>query len=118
MDSQFVWFELASSDMPRARRFYEELFGWKANEVDGYTMMQAAAVKELGAGIKVNGNGKAESHWAPYVSVADVREATKKAAQLGAKVVEDVHETPNGIVSTVLDPTGATVNLWQPLPGA
>jgi predicted enzyme related to lactoylglutathione lyase len=79
-------------------------------------MMQASAAKELGAGIKVNGS--ATSHWAPYISVGDVKKATKKAAQLGAKVVEDVHETPNGIVSTVVDPTGATLNLWQPLPGA
>jgi uncharacterized protein len=116
MDSQFVWFELASSDMPKARRFYEELFGWKANETGGYTMIQASAAKELGAGIKVNGS--AASHWAPYISVGDVKKATKKAAQLGARVVEDVHETPNGIVSTVVDPTGATLNLWQPLPGA
>jgi predicted enzyme related to lactoylglutathione lyase len=118
MDSQFVWFELTSSDMPKARRFYEELFGWKANEAGGYTMIEVSAAKELGAGIKVNGNGKATSHWAPYVAVGDVKKATKKAAQLGAKILEDVHETPNGIVSTVLDPTGATVNLWQPLPGA
>ena len=116
MESQFVWFELASDDMPKARKFYEQLFGWKGNEAGGYTMMQATAAKDLGAGIKPNGKGA--SHWAPFVSVPDVKAATKKAGQLGARIVEDTHETPNGIVSTVVDPTGAMLNLWQPLPGA
>jgi predicted enzyme related to lactoylglutathione lyase len=116
MDSQFVWFELASGDAPKAKRFYEEMFGWEANEAGGYTMIKATASKDIGAGIKPNGD--MPSHWAPFVSVADVKAATKKAGQLGAKIVHDVHETPNGIVSTVLDPTGATLNLWQPLPGA
>lgn len=119
MSSQFVWFELASDDPSAARRFYEELLGWKGNEASGYTMIPVTATSDIGAGIKPNaGMGSVPSHWAPYVSVSDVRAATKRAATLGAKVVEDVHDTPNGIVSTILDPTGATVNLWQVLPGA
>jgi predicted enzyme related to lactoylglutathione lyase len=117
MDSQFVWFELASDDTSKARRFYEDLFGWKANEAGGYTMIEVAAAKDIGAGIKPNpGTGDVPSHWAPFVSVADVRAATEKAGKLGAKIVHEAHETPNGIVSTVLDPTGAAVNLWQALP--
>lgn len=119
MTSQFVWFELTSDDPGAARKFYEELLGWKGNEAGGYTMIPVTAANDIGAGIKPNsGMGSVPSHWAPYVSVPDVRAATKQAAKLGAKVVADVHETPNGIVSTLLDPTGATVNLWQALPGA
>lgn len=119
MSSQFVWFELASDNPGTARKFYEELLGWSGNEAGGYTMIPVTATSDIGAGIKPNANmGSVPSHWAPYVSVPDVGAATKKAATLGAKIVEDVHDTPNGIVSTVLDPTGATLNLWQALPGA
>ncbi len=80
-------------------------------------MIKAGAAKEPGVSMKVNpGIGHVPSHWAPYVSVNDVKVATKKADKLGAKVIHEVHETPNGIVSTVLDPTGAPLNLRQPLP--
>lgn len=117
MDSQFVWFELASDDTSRARQFYGEMFGWEVNEAGGYAMIKVAAAENIGAGIKANpGMGEVPSHWAPFVSVKDVKAATEKAGMLGARIVHDVHVTPNGIVSTVLDPTGAAVNLWQPLP--
>ncbi|MBI3609658.1 MAG: VOC family protein [Nitrospirae bacterium] len=111
---QFVWFELASDDLVVAKKFFQDMFGWKMSEMGGYVMVAAGAAKELGAGMKANpGIGHVPSHWAPYVSVDDVKAATKKAEKLGAKVIHEVHETPNGLVSTVLDPTGAPLNLWQ-----
>lgn len=117
MDAQFVWFELAADDTAKARQFYEEMFGWEVSEAGGYAMMKAGASENIGAGIKANpGMGEVPSHWAPFVSVGDVKAATRKAGTLGAKIIQDVHVTPNGVVSTVLDPTGAALNLWQPLP--
>jgi predicted enzyme related to lactoylglutathione lyase len=117
MDAQFVWFELTADNTSKARQFYEEMFGWEINEANGYAMVKAGASENIGAGIKANaGLGGVPSHWAPFVSVKDVKAATKKAGTLGAKVVQDVHVTPHGVVSTVLDPTGAALNLWQPLP--
>lgn len=119
MSSQFVWFELASDNPGAARQFYEELLGWKGNEARGYTMIPVTASGDIGAGIKPNGGmGRVPSHWAPYISVPDVGVATKRAAELGAMVIADVHDTPNGIVSTIQDPTGATLNLWQALQSA
>lgn len=116
MSHQFVWFELASDDVPKAQKFYQEMFG-EMNEANGYVMIKAGAAKELGAGIKDNlGKGHVPSHWAPYVSVDDVKTATAKATKLGARVLHDTHETPNGIVSVVLDPTGAPLALWSRLP--
>jgi predicted enzyme related to lactoylglutathione lyase len=82
-------------------------------------LIPVTATSDIGAGIKPNaGAGSVPSHWAPYVSVPDVSAATRRAATLGATIIDDVHDTPNGTVSTILDPTGATLNLWQALPGA
>jgi uncharacterized protein len=116
MASDLVWLELTADGNGKARTFYEKLFGWETSDAGGYTMIKLAAAKEVGAGIKP-GAGPAAAHWAPYISVPDVVAATKKAKSLGAEVVEDTHDTPNGIVSTLKDPTGGLLHLWQPLAG-
>jgi predicted enzyme related to lactoylglutathione lyase len=118
MPSDLVWLELTADDSGKARKFYEELFGWETSDAGGYTMIQVAAAKEVGAGIKPGMGAAGASHWAPYVSVENVVKATKKAKSLGAELVEDTHETPNGIVSTIKDPTGGLLHLWEPLPAA
>jgi uncharacterized protein len=116
MASDLVWLELTADGSGKARTFYEKLFGWETSDAGGYTMIKVAAAKEIGAGIKPGSVGGA-SHWAPFISVPDVPAATRKAKSLGAIVVEDTHNTPNGIVSTLKDPTGGLLHLWQPLPG-
>ncbi len=117
MTHPIVWFELASDDTAGAKRFYQEMFRWKIEDMDGYGMVKVNVAKEFGAGIKANpGRGHVPSHWAPFVGVEDVKTATKKAVKLGAKVIHDAQQTPWGIVSTVLDPTGAPLNLWQAKP--
>jgi len=43
--------------------------------------------------------------------------ATRKAKELGAKVMMDKTEIPDaGWMSVIVDPTGATIALWQPMP--
>jgi predicted enzyme related to lactoylglutathione lyase len=47
-----------------------------------------------------------------------VRASTRKARELGAKVVVDVMEVGDyGTMSVITDPTGATLALWQPKGG-
>jgi predicted enzyme related to lactoylglutathione lyase len=53
--------------------------------------------------------------WLAYVHVDDVTAATKKAKSLGANVVKDVTEIMGvGSFSILIDPTGATIALFQP----
>jgi predicted enzyme related to lactoylglutathione lyase len=53
-----------------------------------------------------------------YVGVEDIDEATKKAKSLGATIVRDVTEIPHaGWMTSVTDPTGAAVALFEPMPG-
>jgi hypothetical protein len=57
-------------------------------------------------------------HWLAYVGVDDVRASTRKAKELGAKVVQDVMEVGDyGTMSVLTDPTGATLAMWQPKGG-
>jgi predicted enzyme related to lactoylglutathione lyase len=55
--------------------------------------------------------------WQAYVGVDDVAASTRKAKELGAKVMMDKTEIPDaGWMSVIVDPTGATIALWQPKP--
>lgn len=122
MNHQFIFFELRTDNVAKAKSFYIKLFGWKVEEMPmgddiAYPMLKVEVRKDFGSGITTNlAKGKFPSHWTPYVAVKNVAAMSKKAEKLGAKVVEKPKEYPWGIVSTILDPTGAALSLWQAKP--
>jgi len=114
MGNPFVHVELQTQDLGKAKKFYQELFSWKLQDIPemGYTMIQAA--EGPGGGMMKNPVQGAPSQWLAYVRVDNVTASTKKAKSLGAKVVKDVTEVPgHGWFSVILDPAGAAVGLWQ-----
>ena len=118
MNNAFVHVELHTTDLPRARDFYSRLFDWKLQDVPmpgggTYTMIDVG--NGNGGGMMVNQAPGTPPHWLAYVGVEDVRAATKKAKDLGAKVAVDVMEVAEyGTMSVIVDPTGATLAMWQP----
>jgi uncharacterized protein len=120
MPNPFVHVELATTDLAKARAFYQNLFDWKLEDVpmgDGetYTLVQ---VGENGYGV---GGGMIKapmpglpSNWMAYVSVDDLEAATEKAKSLGAAVIRDITPVPGvGAFSIISDPTGAVLGLWK-----
>jgi hypothetical protein len=58
-------------------------------------------------------------HWLAYVGVDDVRATTARARELGATIVQDAMEISGyGWFSVFVDPTGATLAIWQAKPCA
>jgi len=104
--------ELHTSDPARARAFYTELFGWKAEEehtpAGDYTTFGT-----LLAGLTESRIPGFSVGWVPYFGVDDVKEATARAKKLGGEILRDCVSIPPGTFSVVRDPTGATVGLWQ-----
>ena len=116
MPNAFVHIELATTDLGKARSFYEKLFSWKLQDMpmpEGtYTMIDVG--EGTGGGMMKHPMPEAGSAWMPYVEVADVRAATDKAKSLGGNVIKDITEIPDmGSFSIVADPTGAVLGLWQ-----
>ena len=119
MANPFVHVELNSNDLPRAKDFYGKLFDWKFEDVPmdvgAYTLIKVG--DGTGGGMMVNPIPNAPSWWLAYVLVDDVAAATKKAKSLGAKVMKDVSEVKGmGSFSILIDPTGATIALWEAKP--
>lgn len=117
MANPFVHIELSTTDLGKAKAFYGALFDWKLEDVpmgDGMTYTTIGVGQGTGGGMMKHPVPGAPSAWLAYVLVDDIAAATKKAASLGAKIMRDVTEVMGmGSFSIILDPTGATLALWQ-----
>jgi predicted enzyme related to lactoylglutathione lyase len=117
MASPFVHVELNTQDLAKAKSFYRSLFAWSLNDVDmgeGMTYTMIDVGEGTGGGMMTHPMPGAPSMWLPYVLVDDIVAATAKAKSLGATIVRDVKEVMGaGSLSIIIDPTGATLGLWQ-----
>ncbi len=121
MAHTFVHTELNTTDVGKAKAFYEKLFDWTLQDVPmgdmNYTLINVDG-KTIGGMLK-NPMPGAPSFWLSYVLVEDVGVSTEKARALGAKVVREVTEVPGtGWFSIIQDPTGAGIALWKAAPRA
>ena len=117
MANPYVHVELATTDVGKAKAFYEKLFAWKLEDVPmengTYTMIKVG--EGTGGGMMKNPMPGAPSAWLAYVQVDDIAAATQKAKSLGAKVMKDITEAMgHGRFSIIVDPTGAILALWEP----
>lgn len=117
MANPFVHVELNSSDVGKARAFYQQLFNWSLTDhpmPDGsnYTLIDAG--EGTGGGMVQHPMPGAPSMWLAYVAVDDIHASTEKAKALGASVLRDVTVIPQGSFSILADPAGAVFALWKP----
>jgi predicted enzyme related to lactoylglutathione lyase len=113
---RFVWFEHLSNDIPKAREFYEKLFGWNAETMampgtDPYVMIHNGNVP---VGGYAQAQAGAPPQWMSYLSVSDVDSTYKAALAAGAKsIVAPTDYGSAGRSATGADPTGAVFSLWH-----
>lgn len=112
MAGPFVWFDLSTRDGMSARGFYERLLDWDIGEPGGGAPAVIGGAEAPWASISESGNGS--SRWLPYVQVEDVDAAASRAVELGATVLSEKTRGPAGWFTTIEDPTGAALALWQP----
>jgi len=113
---RFVWFEHLSSDIPKARAFYEKLFGWNTENMamssgDPYPVIHNG---ETGIGGYAQARAGAPSQWMSYLSVSDVDSTYKAAIAAGAKSLSAPADYGSaGRSATIADPTGGVFSLWR-----
>jgi uncharacterized protein len=110
------WIDVMSSDVPRARAFYGEVFGWTSEEPNpefgGYFNFSLNGVQVAGGMSAPTGM---PDLWSVYLATEDIKRSTDEAQALGAQVI--VHPMPVadlGVMGVITDPTGATIGMWQP----
>jgi predicted enzyme related to lactoylglutathione lyase len=118
MAHPFVHVELTTTDIGKAKSFYQSLFHWELNDVEvapGRTYTMIGVGEGTGGGMMQAPGPGMPSAWLPYVLVDDIVATTEKAKSLGAEVCLDVMEVMDmGRLSIISDPTGAMLGFWQP----
>ena len=116
MSNPFTYAELHTQDPAAAKTFYRQLFDWKMEDHDNpngtYTEINLG--EGFPAGLLRADGPVAVSSWMPYIRVEDVAVSTARAKSLGAKVLTEGVEIPEGVFSTFVDPTGAPFGLFKP----
>jgi predicted enzyme related to lactoylglutathione lyase len=112
------WADLWTSDVPGARRFYGELFGWEADnpqpQFGGYFTFLRDGVRIAG-GMGDMGEMRANNTWKIYLATGDIDKTLKTAQREGAQLMgEPMAVADLGSQALLVDPTGASLGLWQP----
>ena len=92
---KFVWHDLVTADIAKARAFYTALFGWTVQDMEmpgGVYPLFSIGEEGLG-GFVAAGDG-VPSHWIGYVAVADVDQVVAKATELGGTVKHAAQDVP------------------------
>ena len=118
LTGQFVWYDLITSDMAGAKKFYGDLFGWEFEAVGkdgkGYSIIKSQDVP-IG-GIIFSGKAKEINgeQWLSYLSVEDVDRAVEVTTRQGGSVLVEAFEfEARGRTAVVKDPQGALVVLFK-----
>ena len=120
MANPFVHLELATPDLAKAKAFYGGLCGWTFDDQNmGPDMIYSLFKPDSGPAGGMYSMPGMPPGWLAYIGVDDIDQSTEKARSLGALVVKDVMEIPHvGWMSILVDPGGATIALFEPMPRA
>jgi predicted enzyme related to lactoylglutathione lyase len=114
MPNAFCHIELHTDDVGKSKKFYKSLFKWKLAAFPGdYTMIDVG--KGVGGGMMQKPMAEQPTAWMPYVEVDNVKKTVAKAKKLGANVIVEYMEIPNGMGSfgLFIDPNGAALGVWE-----
>lgn len=120
----FSWTELATTDPKGAKNFYTALFGWTYTDgpmgpgpEDIYTRLQLHG-GDVGALYPMMSEQRTQGvppFWLCYVTVKSADEAARKTKDLGGKVCAEPFDVMDyGRMAILMDPSGATLAVWQP----
>ena len=112
-----IWIDLASPDLDASKQFYNQIFGWDAQQVGGpdmgnYTFFTLGG-KQVAGGASMMMEGQHPA-WTTYIAVEDADKTAAKIKDAGGEVVMGPHDIPeSGRMAIFRDPTGAYLALWQ-----
>jgi len=116
----FVWDELLTTDVEGAKRFYGEVFGWTAADMDmgeagTYTMFKRAGDIDAAGLMRKPDEQPGPPAWLTYLGTDDVDATVAKAGELGGTTLMPGMDIPNvGRFAVLADPTGAVFALFRP----
>jgi predicted enzyme related to lactoylglutathione lyase len=112
-----VWFEVPADDVPRARDFYTNLFGWKTNPMPGpheYWHLDTGGPDASPDGGVIKRQNAGHRGITSYVAVSSVSEWAAKVQKLGGQVCVPKTPVPTmGYFAICTDTEGNMFGLWE-----
>ena len=110
------WIDLGTSDLPKARAFYGDLFGWDIQEgppeAGGYSIAHLRGKPVAGLGPQQN---PGPPYWTVYINVDSADAIVTTMADNGGQVFMPPFDVMDvGRMAIGADPTGAVFGLWEP----
>lgn len=117
---EFVWHDLATSDLAAATPFYTDVMGWTSSKLPDvdmeYVGFQAPDDDTVAAAMKLSdemvGMGVPPC-WTPCIAVEDLDAFCAKVGELGGAVANPPTQVPGGRFAVLQDPQGATFEVYQ-----
>lgn len=110
LDRIFAWDELDAHDTDGAARFYQQVFGYRIEQVDGGVPPAYLVLSRDGsarAGIREVRDETTAARWTPHVHVRDPRGALARIETLGGTIASPPRARLDGRVTAyVVDPMG------------
>lgn len=115
----FCWFDLKTHDVAATGATLGETLGWTVTQPERLHAAKilycsghpVASLSDLANPVYP---ADLPEHTAWYLAVDDIEARTRVAADAGAQIVVDPFELPGlGVMSTIIDPFGAVVSLWE-----
>ena len=116
----FSWNELLTKDVEASKRFYTELIGWTAEDMEmpggTYTVFkvngeQVAGMMKMPEQVEQMG---APTYWGAYISVDDVDAIAARVEAMGGKILAPPMDAEGvGRFATLQDPQGAVFGILK-----
>jgi predicted enzyme related to lactoylglutathione lyase len=103
-------FEIPADNVDILKNFYGSLFSWQfeKGETHGYWI-----IKNAGISGALTQKENPEQISTQFVTVESIEDYINKAKQLGAKLVKNKQEIPEGYYAVLEDPQQNTFGIWQ-----
>jgi hypothetical protein len=99
MPNPIVHFEIPAEDVQRAKKFYEEAFGWKISDPwnMNYFLVETRAEGEVGINGGLMPRMNPGQPFTNYINVASIDEACKKVDAAGGTIILPKREIAPGM---------------------
>jgi hypothetical protein len=107
----FAWSELATTDLPAARDFYQKVFGWG---LEPHASSEHAAIFTVGGQVVCGAHEAGEGEfpaWSVWFAVDDCDASAARVAELGGSIVLPPGDMDFGRGAVVADPHGAVFGI-------
>jgi predicted enzyme related to lactoylglutathione lyase len=115
-----AWADLGTRDMPKAKQFYQQVFGWGEKTtpmgpgLPDYTEWKLNGESVAGA-MDITGAVPAEvpPYWLVYFQIENIDQAAECVKQLGGQITTGPLPYPGGRFAVAVDPHGASFGMME-----